>query len=194
LKGRLLLTGTLGYFLYTYVSYSFLAMYNPLFLIYVILMSASFFAFALVMMSFDLEDLISYFNPKLPVKFVGGFLIFIAVTIGLMWLGRIVPPLINGTAPLRLEHYTTLVIQALDLGFVVPAAILSGVLLIRKKTFGYLLASVIIIKGITLLTAITAMAIGMVCAGVKVSFVEMMLFPLFNLVAILLFDSNHEKY
>ncbi|NYE08157.1 hypothetical protein F4694_005000 [Bacillus niacini] len=44
LKGSLLLTGTLGYFLYTYASYSFLSMYNSMFLTYVALMSASFFA------------------------------------------------------------------------------------------------------------------------------------------------------
>ncbi|NLM18792.1 MAG: hypothetical protein GX217_02060, partial [Clostridiaceae bacterium] len=37
LKGRLLLTGTLGYFLYTYISYVFLWMYNPMFILYVIL-------------------------------------------------------------------------------------------------------------------------------------------------------------
>jgi hypothetical protein len=184
LKGKLLLTGTLGYFLYTYVSYSFLAMYNSLFLVYVALMSASFFAFILAMMSFEGMDLSTYFKPKLPAKFIGGFLMFLAVMIGLLWLGRIMPPIVNGTVPVGLEHYTTLVIQALDLGFVVPVAFLSGILLIRRKSFGYLLGSVITIKGIALLTAITAMIIGMASAGVKVSFVEIMLFPLFDLIAI----------
>jgi hypothetical protein len=184
LKGKLMLAGTLGYFLYTYISYSFLTMYNPMFLIYVILMSASFFAFILTVMSFDFKNISTYFNSKMPVKFIGGFLIFLAVMIGFMWLGRIVPPLINGTSPEGLEHYTTLVIQALDLGFIVPAAMLSGVLLIKRKPFGYLLSSIIIIKGVTLLTAITAMAIRMLFAGVKVSFVELILFPLFNLIAV----------
>ena len=45
LKGKLLLTGTMGYFLYTYTSYSFLVMYNKFFLMYVVLMSLSFFCF-----------------------------------------------------------------------------------------------------------------------------------------------------
>lgn len=188
LKGKLLLAGAIGYFLYTYTSYSFLMMYNQLFLIYVAIMSASFFAFTLVMMSFDLEGLSSCFSPKLPVKFIGGFLIFFGVAIGLMWLGMIIPPLMNGRAPLELEHYTTLCIQALDLGFVVPVAIVSGVLLIKRKPFGYLLASVIITKVIAMLSAVTAMAIGMVMAGVEVDFAQMLLFlllfPLFNLVAI----------
>lgn len=184
LRGRLLLTGTLGYFLYTYISYSFLAMYNSLFLVYVALMSASFFAFVLSMMSYDLEKLRLSFKEKLPVKFVGGFQIFLGIIIGLLWLGRIGPSLLNKTIPLGLEHYSTLIIQAMDLGFVLPAAILSGVLLIKRKNFGYLLSSVIIIKGITMLTSITAMIIGMIYAGVEVSIVEIILFPLFMLVTI----------
>lgn len=48
IRGRLLLAGTLGYFTYTYASYSFLAMYNPLFLVYVMLFSAGLYAFILV--------------------------------------------------------------------------------------------------------------------------------------------------
>lgn len=184
LKGRLLLAGVLGYFLYTYASYSFYAMYNPMFLIYVCLMSASFFAFTLTMMSFDIENMSSYFNLKLPVKFIGGVLIFVAVAVGLMWLKRILNPLMNGSTPMGLEHYTTLIIQALDLGFVLPAAILSGVLVIKRKAFGYLLSSVIIIKEAALLTVIIAMLIGQISAGVQVGAVELIMFPVIALVVI----------
>ena len=184
LKGRLLLTGTLGYFLYTYISYTFLLMYNSFFLIYVALMSASFFAFVLAMLSIDIKELKSSFNPQLPVKLIGGFQIFIGVALLFLWLGRIVPSLINKTIPFGLEHYTTLVIQAMDLGFIVPTAILSGILIIYRSPFGYLLSSVVIIKGITMLTAISAMIIGMAYAGVEMSPIEMALFPMFNLVII----------
>lgn len=184
LKGRLLLAGTLGYFLYTYMSYVFLWMYNPLFLVYVILMSASFFSFVLTLMSFDLEDLTSRFSKRLPVRLLGGFQIFFSVALAMLWLGRIIPPLINGTVPLGLEHYTTLVIQGMDLGFIVPAAFVSGVLLINRKPFGYLLSSVIIIKGITMGTALTAMIIGQALAGVKMSLAEIVMFPVINLVIV----------
>lgn len=185
LKGRLLLTGTVGYFLYTYVSYSFLSMYNPLFLVYVALMSLSLFCFILCMLSIDAEQLKASFGPKLPVKFIGGFQLFIAFTLMLLWLGRIAPSLTTGAAPLGLEYYTTLVIQALDLGIIVPTALLSGILLIRHKGWGYLLSSIIIIKGITMLTAITAMLIGQYLAGVQLGMVESILFPAFNLITIL---------
>ncbi|MDX8361932.1 hypothetical protein [Cytobacillus sp. IB215316] len=185
IKGDILLTGTLGYFLYTYTSYSFLSMYNPFFLIYVLLMSAAFFAFTLAMTSFDLKKLSSsVFDNRFPTKFVGGFLLFIGVTVGLMWLGRIVPALIDNSIPIGLEHYNTLVIQALDLGFLVPISILSGYLVLRKNSFGYLLASIVIVKGITMLTAITGMIISQLLSGVHVSVSEIILFPLFNVVVI----------
>lgn len=184
MKGKLLLAGTLGYFLYTYISYVFLWMYNPFFILYVTIMSASFFAFTLTMMSFDIENLSSYFDKRLPVKFIGGFQIFFSIVIGMLWLGRIVPSLMNGTPPIGLEHYNTLVIQGLDLGFIVPLAFLSGVLIIKRKPFGYLLSSVIIMKGITLGTAITAMIIGMAYAGVPISFVEILMFPSISLIIV----------
>jgi len=181
LRGRLLLTGTLGYFLYTYISYVFLWMYNPMFLIYVILMSGSFFAFTLSIMSIDVQNLKEAFNEKLPVKFLGGFQIFLAVALCLMWMGRIVPSITSGSIPVGLEHYTTLVIQGLDLGFIVPAATLSGILLIRKKTYGYLLSSIVIMKGFTMGAALTAMIIGQYLAGVKMGIAEIIIFPLFSL-------------
>ncbi|MBL4937066.1 hypothetical protein JK636_15030 [Clostridium sp. YIM B02515] len=182
LRGRLLLTGTLGYFLYTYISYVFLWMYNPMFIVYVMLISASFFAFTLLMMSFDIKNLSSLFNKKLPVKFLGGFQIFFAAALWLLWMGKIIPTITNGAVPVGLEHYTTLVIQGLDLGFIVPIALLSGVLLIKRKPFGYLLSSVIIMKGFTMGAALTAMIISQYIAGVSMGIIEIIMFPMFSLV------------
>ncbi|MBO0959769.1 hypothetical protein J1P26_08535 [Neobacillus sp. MM2021_6] len=183
-KGKLLLTGTLGYFLYTYASYSFLAMYNSLFLIYVSLMSLSFFAFTLAMMSFELATLPLFFKEKLPVTFISCFLIAVSFMFGAMWIGKIVPPLIQDKPPVGIEHYTTLVIQALDLGFVIPIGILAGLLLMKRKPFGYLLSSIIIIKQITLLTALTAMAILQIQTGQKGVWTMLAIILPFNLIVI----------
>jgi hypothetical protein len=177
LRGKLLLTGVLGYFLYTYTSYSFIAMYNKFFLIYVILMSLSFFAFVINITSHKLKSLQEHFRKNLPRKYIGGFLIFLGSGVCFMWLGRII-------GSLGLEHYTTLVIQALDLGLIVPIAILSGILLIKNNSLGYLLAPIIIIKGTTLLLAIVMMMLFMINAGVSVSIIEIILFPLFTVLCI----------
>lgn len=184
LKGRMLLAGTLGYFLVTYLFYLTMGMYNKLFLVYVILLSTSFFAFAQTMLSFDLNSLGSSFKQTLPVKLVGGFLIFQSFMVGLLWLSLIVPPLLTGTLPAGLDHYTTLIVQGLDLAILLPTGFLSGVLLLRRNPFGYLLAPVFTNFLVLLMTALTAKVIGQMLLGVDVGFPVMIVIPLFNLTAI----------
>jgi hypothetical protein len=186
-RGKLMLTGTIGYFLYTYMSYTFLWMYNPFFIVYVMLMSLSLFSFILCFMSFEPEKLPAMFNKKLPTKFLGGFQIFLGFMIGMLWLGKIAPSIFKGAVPVGLEHYTTLVIQGMDLGIVVPTAFLSGILLIKKNPFGYLLSSVVITKGFTMLTNISAMIINQAIAGVSMTIAEILIFPVFNLLIIICF-------
>jgi len=182
LRGKLLLTGTIGYFLYTYTSYSFLAYYNKFFLLYVLLMSLSFFCFIINFTSPELKNLKKNIKQKFPKTFVGTFLIIIGVFLLILWLGRIIPSL--NKIPAELEHYTTMVIQAMDLGFIVPLGILSGILLFQSKSLGYLLSSVIIIKGTTLLLALVMIIIFMIFSGVTVNIIEIIVFPLFSILCI----------
>lgn len=166
LQGRYLLAGTLGYFLVTYLFYLLMAMYNLLFLGYVILLGTSFFAFALVMLSFDLETLPEKFSKSTPVKFVGGFLIANSIAIGLLWLDIVIPPLVDGTIiPKEVEHYTTLIVQGLDLAILLPLALVSGILLMRKRSFGYLLGPVYLIFLSLLMIALVAKIIAMGLMG-----------------------------
>ena len=184
LKGKLLLTGTIGYFLYSYVSYTFLRMYNPLFLIYVILMTMSLFAFILCMMSFDLETLSLSVNPKMPVKFIGGFQIFVAIGLISLWLPAIIASLVNGTIPLDLENYTTLGFEAIDLGIIVPTLFLSGILIIKRKIFGYLLSSVLMMLFITMMILISVLTVVQVLNGISMPIVVMFMFPVFTVITI----------
>ncbi|MFW6035633.1 MAG: GNAT family N-acetyltransferase [Halothermotrichaceae bacterium] len=184
LKGRLLFAGVVFYFLFTYLLYMMLIMYNELFLIYVALASLSFFVFVITMISFDLEKLSNRFNQKLPVRFIGGFLIFAAVAVGLNWLGRIVPPLLDGSiVPQGLEHYTTLPVQGLDLAFVLPTAFLSGVLLIKRNNYGYLMAPVFLNFLFIMMTAIAAKVFGQSLQGAEGVLPVLIVFSLFALTA-----------
>jgi len=148
-------------------------------------MSLSFFCFVINFSSVELKNLDKKFKPKFPQKYFGIFSIIIGAVIFMMWMGRIIPS-INSTPP-GLDHYTTLVIQALDLGFIVPVAILSGVLLIKRKSLGYLLGSVVIIKGVTMLSAVTMMIVFMLLSGVDVQITEIIVFPLFAIICIINF-------
>lgn len=183
LRGRLLLTGTLGYFLYTYTQYTAIS-YNHLFLVYILLMATCLYAFILAMMSFDMEELGSSFNPKMPVKFIAGFQIFAALVLLIKWLADIIPALTKGGFPAALEHYTTIPVYSMDLGLVVPTFLLAAILLLKRRPFGFLLSSVMILKSITMFTALTAMGIGAILSGVKLNPGDLIVFPVFNLIAI----------
>ena len=192
LRGRLLLAGTLGFILYTYITMCFGAAYNRLFLVYVALFSLSLFAFILSMMSFDLKTLPQYFSEHLPRRGIAALLFFAGAFLLLAWLGRIVPTLLQEQVP-ALENTTSMFIQVMDLGIVVPLCILSGILLLRRSAWGYLLASVSMMKFLTMGLAVSLMGFNMVRVGVPASPVELVIFPtitLINLVMTVLLLKN----
>jgi hypothetical protein len=176
LRGKVLLAGTLGYFLYTYTSMSMLAAYNELFLVYVALMSLCLFAFIMSLMSIDVAALPAHFSARFPRRTVAGFALFLGAMLAMLWLKLIVPPLLAGTPPVGLDSYATLVIQALDLGFIAPTAILTGVLLLRREAPGYLLSSVVLVIGLTMGAALFAMSIAQIVAGAPVDPLTIVMF------------------
>jgi hypothetical protein len=157
-RGGLLLSGTLAYFLYNYGSMALGAAYNHLFLIYVALMSASLFGLILTLMSFDMALLPSHFSPRLPRRGIGIYLIVAGFILLIIWLIlSIIPALLMGKVPPEVWSYTTVITYAIDMGFVAPVLIISGVMLFQINPLGYLLASTslifTVILGINLLTA-----------------------------------------
>jgi hypothetical protein len=192
LRGRLLLTGTLGFFLYTYMSMASLASYNSLFLVYVAIFATSLFAFILCMMSFDLSTLPQAFSEKLPHKWIVGLMFIVGSFLLLAWLGRIVPPLFQNQTPV-LDNTTTLVIQFMDLGLIVPLAFLGGFLLLRRNAWGYLLSSIMLTKGVTLGLGVSAMAINMARVGVPDSLgimIPFLVITILNIVLVIILLKN----
>jgi hypothetical protein len=185
LRGRLLLTGTLGFILYTYITMSFGAAYNSLFLVYVALFSLSLFTFILSMMSFDLTSLSSHFSDNLPRGWIAGLLFFAAAFLSLAWLGRIAATFAPNAIPV-LENTTSMFIQAMDLGLIVPLCVLSGILLLRRHAWGYLLASVGLMKFLTMGVAVSLMALNMARLGVPISVVEVVVFPTITIANIVM--------
>jgi hypothetical protein len=184
-KGQYLLAGTLGYFLVTYLFYTVMGMYNKLFLVYVGLMGAAFYAFILSLFTFDTNKLQHFFRATTPFKATGGFLIFNSIAIACLWLSIVVPPLLEGTVvPVQVEHYTTLIVQGLDLGILLPAAFICGVLWIKKTALGYLLAPVYFIFLSILMCALTAKVIAMLLLGYNV-LPAIFIIPTFNIVTII---------
>jgi hypothetical protein len=184
LRGKIMLAGALGYFLITYMMYTFMAMYNRLFLVYVSIMSTGLFAFILTLLELNIENISTAFDKKLPVRFIGGYLMFSAAIIGLLWLKRCLPTLIDGSVPPEVELGTTLPVQAFDLAFFLPGTFLSGLLIVKKKPSGFLLAPVAAVSSALIMTALLSKGISMQLAGTPGTLPLMVMTSLFALLAI----------
>jgi hypothetical protein len=186
LRGKICLTGVVGYFMVTYFLYLLMVMFNSLFLVYALLCSFSFYAFLALITSFRLEQLSATVHPRLPSFWMGSFLIFIASAMGLLWLGIVVPPLLSGTTPAEVEHYTTLVVQGIDLAILLPGACISGILLVRRKALGWLLGPVYLVFLALLMSALAAKIIAISVSGAETGLPVIIIIPLFWLGAVVM--------
>ncbi len=162
---KVFLSGILGYFLYTYGLLVFGAVYNEIFLVYVALFSLSLFAFIFAMLSVDMAELESRCTSSFPRKTAIGIDLFIGAFLGALWLFRIIPALFRGLPPPSIDGYHTMFVQAGDLAILVPAALLSAWWLFRRVPAGYLIATVLLVKGTAMGLAVGAMGVSMNLAG-----------------------------
>ena len=138
----LMLLAILAYFLYVYATLALGAPFNPLFLIYVGLFSASLFAVVLVSwrVTVGLVTLPKAAIGKLPRRWPGILMIAAGIVTAMIWLLPLVTALLGGSYPPTLGHKTTSVTDALDLALIVPGAIVSGVAMLRGRVVGYTMA------------------------------------------------------
>jgi hypothetical protein len=193
LKGSLIWMGTLFYFLYSYASMSFLASYNQLFLVYVALFSLSLYTFIYGLLSLNVKTIKESISPGKTSKIAGAFLIFSGAMVALMWVKMIVDSLLTGIAPAALESYTTLVIQALDIGVVFPAMLIAGILIIKGKEWGYALVSILLIKASLMGTALLSMIFFMAQNGVIPATGQVIFFAIITVSGILISISFYSK-
>jgi len=155
LRGGLLLAGALAYLLYYGASLGLATAYNPMFLVYLGLFSASFFALVLILTSIDLNALPGRFSHHLSRGGIAIFMFVAGLGTGFIWLSDAVSALVANRAPAALGPYTTLVTYTLDVGIIMPAALMAGILLLRRSGLGYLLSAVLTM----MLTLVGAMVI-----------------------------------
>ena len=186
LRGRLLLTGALGYFLYTYAAMSFLTAFNPLYLVYVALFSLSLFGFILSLSGLNPQEVASHVSEGFPRRIIAAYFIIVAAFLSLAWLGLVLRPMFTGTVPAGLESAITMVIQSLDLAVIVPTSLITAVLLIQKRAWGYTLASVVLLKILSMGAALIAMIVNQVLSGIPVDPAISVIFVIICLSGIIL--------
>jgi hypothetical protein len=186
LRGRLLLTGGLGYFLYTYGAMSFLTAFNPFYLLYVALFSLSLFGFILALSGLNPVEVTGHVTATFPRRAIAAYFIIVGAFLSLAWLGLVVPGMFSGKPPAGLESAITMVIQSLDLGVIVPTSLITATLLIQKRPWGFTLAAVVLLKILTMGAALVAMIIGQILANVAIDPVVSIIFVMISLSGMIL--------
>ncbi len=169
LRRRLFAGGTLGYFFVSYTMYLCMGTYNALFLVYAFLAGAS--LVLLMRQIIASQILMTGLEPgaDLGFRFPGIFLIINGAIIASLWLMEVVPPLIDGSLyPSGLDHYTTLIVQGLDLAFFLPLSIICGCMLLKGRVLGVLGSAIYLVFLVYLMTALTAKLIAMGINAVEI--------------------------
>ncbi len=156
LKSGLLLAGALMFFLYIGASLSFAAAYNPLFLIYVTLMSASLFALLLTLQAIDPATLDKRISDAMPRGVMTVYFIIAGASVLLLWGSEIAASWQTGLLPEFMGSYTTVVTHGLDMGLIAPSAFIIAAMLRRGNPnacrYGFPLAILNIMVGLCVIS------------------------------------------
>jgi len=169
LRSRIFFSGNVFYFFVSYLMYQLMAMYNELFLAYIYITASSLLVLLLTLYPLILTDVRATFSNKAKTSFGGIFLIFNGFAITMLWLSIVIPPILDGSIyPTSVEHYTTLVVQAVDLSLLLPLSFLFGYLLYKRTPEGYLFGTIYLVFLTFMMTALFSKILFMGANGYEI--------------------------
>ena len=147
LRAYLLWLGVLVFTVYNYFIYTFSVPFGPLFLLWIAVLGLSIYSLIGGLTSVDHEAVRSSFTSERAVKVVAWFLIVTGVLFAVLWLSEDVPALLAGRTPQSVidTGLPTNPVHILDLAFFLPAVIITGLLLLKRKPIAYTLAPAFIV-------------------------------------------------
>jgi hypothetical protein len=157
MRARLFALGLLAYFFYQYLMYAVTWAFGPLFLPFVADYALSLIAVVWIVSTIELRSLAEHATERFPRRSMAILCFVLALALVGMWLRRIAAGLSGDLGGAMLLGQTTMVVQALDLGLIVPLAAFTGVTAWRGQPIGYLLSSVVVVKAVAMTSAICAM-------------------------------------
>jgi hypothetical protein len=159
LRGRLFALGLLAYTFYQYLMYAMTWALGPLFPLWIVLYAARLAGIVWTVSAVSVPDLATRVKPRFPARGMAIFSGLMALALVAMWSQRIAAGLAGDYETAMLLGQTTMVVQALDLGLIVPLCVFTAFAAWARRPIGYLLASVVAIKGVTMSGAIVAMLV-----------------------------------
>jgi hypothetical protein len=148
--------------------YSYTTYFNPLFLVYVALFSASLFALIDLLIHLDLAPLRMGRSSRLPARLVAGYCACIGLFFATAWLGQIIPATLRNSVPdvLTLAKTPTSAVHVQDLAVVLPLFFLAATWLWQRRLWGVALAAILLVVADVMLLAILTMGYFSARAGI----------------------------
>lgn len=169
-RSTLVWLGLVGYLAYTYTGAAFAYGFNLLFPLYVALFALCGAVLIAALSALDAAALRQAFDARAPRRGVAVFLVVMAALLTLLWASQIVPFYTRGQLPDMIvkANTPTVFVYVLDLGIVVPLALLSAWWLWHARPWGFVLAGFVLVKAATMGLALLAMTAFALHAGIPV--------------------------
>jgi len=183
--GLLIWSGAVFYLAYSYTIYSFGLHFNNLFIAYCLILGLSFYSLVYFLISSLRENVSQWFASDVSTKPTGIFLVVIAVLFYFIWLSEIIPAILINATPKSIIESGLLInpVHVLDIAICLPALIVTGIALIKKKNIGFLLAPTMLLFCIFMAIAIAAMLITMKVKGLDTNLVLAAIFGFITLLS-----------
>jgi hypothetical protein len=164
---RVIVGGLLLYTVYSFVIYAFAMHFTALFLVYCTILGSSTFALVDLVVALREEDGKSLYDERAPIRIAAATLMGIAGIFGVLWLLQIVPALVTRRDPAGLDEIGLAAnpVHVLDLSLLLPAMFVVGAALLRRRSFGALLAPILLTFAIMMAIAIGGMVVMMYVRG-----------------------------
>lgn len=139
LRAYLVWLGVLAFTVYNYVIYTFSVPFGPLYPLWLAVFGISLYALIGGVASLDHAAVRSAFSSRRAAVVVAVAVMVAAVLFALLWLSEDVPALLAGRLPQSVLDMAvpTNPVHVLDLSFFLPAAFITGALVLRGRPLGY---------------------------------------------------------
>lgn len=172
LRGILVWMGVLLTLAYTYAIAAFAVYFNSLFLVYVAILGLTGYTLLGSAAQLARGSLWTYFSGLTKTRPVAILLIAIAVIFGFLWLSEDLPAIMTGTVPSTVAQSALPAnpVHVLDLAFMLPGMLISGISLLRGGLLGKIFAvPFLVFSALTGVGIITTFVVSSF-AGVAINF------------------------
>ncbi len=154
-RATLVAAGILGYFAYLHLEYAVTWAFGPLFPLFVATLALS--VLGLVAAAVTVTQDANRFDERFPRRSYAALTVGMSLLLTVMWAGRIAEAL--GAKVATLHGETTMTVQALDLGLVVPISIAVAIGALRRTRAGLAAAAAFGVMFVAMSAAIAAMVV-----------------------------------